>query len=283
MKSPVIKTHKFVLPFLSRRCTDLELMDRPDLSREKLVNTLRQFSIVNQLFSCHHRLLKRYIIADMLKERRRSRRLLDVGAGGCDIDRWLIKTCRARGLQLDITCIDHDPRVVEYARSRTGDVPGIQVRCAEAMEIDKLNERYDYVLANHLLHHLGSRDVETILTKISTVCDRVFLVNDLLRCYRSYLAYTVIAGVLFRRSFAFTDGRISIRKGFTRGELLEMIGKMELEGRTIVSTAFPGHIYIVNCRESVDSSGHGRQIFHGCNRSKLLQKEQSKSMECKNG
>lgn len=248
MKSPVIKTHKFVLPFLSRRCTDLELMDRPDLSREKLVNTLRQFSIVNQLFSCHHRLLKRYIIADMLKERRRSRRLLDVGAGGCDIDRWLIKTCRARGLQLDITCIDHDPRVVEYVRSRTGDVPGIEVRCAEAMEIDMFNERFDYVLANHLLHHLGSPDVETILKKISNVCDRVFLVNDLLRCYHSYLAYTIIAWILFRRCFAFTDGRISIKKRFTRREFLQLVRNTELKGQTIVGKAFPGHIYIVNCR-----------------------------------
>ncbi|MBW8039986.1 MAG: methyltransferase domain-containing protein [Planctomycetes bacterium] len=238
-------------------------MDRPDLSREKLVNTLRQFSIVNQLFSCHRRLLKRYIIADMLKERRHSRRLLDVGAGGCDIARWLIKTCRHRGLQLDITCIDHDPRVVEYARSRTSDVPGIEIRCAEAMEIDMFNERFDYVLANHLLHHLGSSDVETILKKISNVCDRVFLVNDLLRCYHSYLAFTIIAGILFRRSFAFTDGRISIRKGFTRHEFLEMTGKMEMEGTTIVSTAFPGHIYIVNCRDSVDSSGNDRRIFHG--------------------
>jgi len=213
-----------------------------------LVNTLHHFSIVNHLFSCHRRLLKRYIIADILKESRRSWRLLDVGAGACDIDLWLIKTCHARGLQLDITCIDHDPRVVEYARSQTRDVPGIEVRCAEATEIDKLNEHFDYVLANHLLHHLRSHDVETILTKISTVCDRVFLVNDLLRCYRFYLAYTIIAGVLFRRSFAFTDGRISIKKGFTRREFLQLVRNTELKGQTIVGTAFPGHIYIVNCR-----------------------------------
>lgn len=258
MKSPVIKNHEFLLSFLSRRCSDLELMDRPDLSREKLVNTLHQFRIVNQFFSCHRRLLKRYVIADMLKEKRRSWRLLDVGAGGCDIDRWLIKTCRAKGLQLDITCIDHDPRVVEYARSRTSDVPGIEIRCAKAMEIDTFNERFDYILANHLLHHLGSHDVETILKKINNICDRVFLVNDLLRCYHSYLAFTIIAWILFRRSFAFTDGRISIRKGFTRHEFLEMIGKMEMKGTTIVNTAFPGHIYIVNHCDSADSSGNDR-------------------------
>ncbi|HUW19176.1 MAG TPA: methyltransferase domain-containing protein [Sedimentisphaerales bacterium] len=233
-------------------------MDRPDTSPQLLANTLRQFSIVNRFFSPHRSLLSRYIIADMLKEPRRCWRLMDAGAGGCDIDLWLLKVCRAKGLRLDIKCIDHDPRVVEYARCKTGHVPNIKIACADAMEIDKSGESFDYVLANHVLHHLAAADIGVFLQKADAVCQRVLLISDLLRSYFSYLIFAALARAFLRHSFAYTDGRISITKGFTRPELLEVVRNTRLKGSTVVDTAFPGHVYIVRRYEPINPQDNHR-------------------------
>lgn len=239
-----------IVPNLSRRSEEVELMDRPDTSNDMLVRTLSQFRTINKFLSPHKRLLRQYIIADMIKEKKKRWRLLDLGAGGCDIDLWMLKTCRSKGIKLEITCIDHDLRVVNYAKARTKGIDGIHVICADAARIDHLGGCYDYVFANHFLHHISSENIKVILNNIITVCDRIFLINDIVRCYCSYLSYTLIGGAFFRHSFAYTDGKISIRKGFTRKELWKILCEAKLDAEVLVKTAFPGHVYIVGHRIS---------------------------------
>jgi len=234
-----------LLPCLSERTSELELMDKPETSAELLINTLRHFEVINRWLSSHRRLLNRYIIADMLKNNRQSRRLLDLGAGGCDIAIWLVKTCRWRGLKLSIVCIDHDSRVVDYARTQTSEFPEIEVVCGDALKIDECGERFDYVFANRVLHHLTSAEIQIMLKKIHIVCGRIFIINDLLRCYSSYLIFSMIASIFFHHSFVYEDGRLSIKKGFTLKELCQMVNSNSLNRQAIVGTAFPGHIYAV--------------------------------------
>ncbi len=71
-----------IVPNLSRRSKEVELMDRPDTSKDMLVRTLSQFRTINKFLSPHKRLLRQYIIADMIKEKKKRWRLLDLGAGG---------------------------------------------------------------------------------------------------------------------------------------------------------------------------------------------------------
>lgn len=233
------------MPNLARRSEELELMDRPDTSEDMLVRTLGHFSTINKFLSPHKRLLRQYVIADMIKEKKQRWRLLDLGAGGCDIDLWMLKTCRSKGIKLDIVCIDHDLRVVDYAKARTKGINDIFIICADATRIDRLGGRYDYVFANHFLHHISQENTKVILNNIITVCDRIFLINDVIRCYSSYLLYTLIGSVFFRRSFACTDGKISIEKGFTRQELHKVLCDANPDAKIFVGTAFPGHIYMV--------------------------------------
>jgi 2-polyprenyl-3-methyl-5-hydroxy-6-metoxy-1,4-benzoquinol methylase len=175
----------------------------------------------------------------MLKQPRRDRRLLDVGAGGCDIDLWLIKTCRAKGLRLNITCLDHDRRVIADAHSKTRNVPNIKRVCANATEIQLLGRRFDYVIANHVLHHFTAPDIGIFLKKVDSVCERVLLVNDLLRSRCSYVFFAAFAKVFLRNSCAYTDGRISIRKGFTKPQLCEMLRNRRSACSALIDTTFP--------------------------------------------
>src|SRR5690606_16373980 len=129
-----------LLPDLTARSTEPELMDSPSASPQILSNTLRHFRFINKCLPCHRRLLKRFIINDMLQNPAPSATLLDLGAGVCDIDLWLARACKTRGLRLDILAVDRDPRIVDYARKMlkgNTDIT-ITVVCADALDIDRL-------------------------------------------------------------------------------------------------------------------------------------------------
>ena len=87
-----------LFPNLRERYGGPELMDLPDVSEKKLINTLRQFSLLNILFTRSRRLIEKYILADMRQSPGKTYDFLDLGAGGCDISIWFLKRCRQIGI-----------------------------------------------------------------------------------------------------------------------------------------------------------------------------------------
>jgi hypothetical protein len=68
------------------------------------------------------------------------------------------------------------------------------------------------------------------------------LLNDLARSPWGYLGYTIFTGLLLHRSFAFHDGRLSIRRGFTLREFQEILGP--LSDRLVFGTAHPSRVWV---------------------------------------
>ena len=81
---------------------------------------------------------------------------------------------------------------------------------------------------------------------IQHVCRLRYVLSDIRRSYSTYITYTAIAGPCFKNSFAYYDGRLSIRKGFTRKECISFIEMAELSDRVRVYRAFPSHLALVN-------------------------------------
>ena len=75
----------------SRRANLVERMDPPDGPVAALEATLRRFELTNRLLTRYRYLLQRYILDDMRRDPLREYRLTDLGAGGGDIARWLIR------------------------------------------------------------------------------------------------------------------------------------------------------------------------------------------------
>ncbi len=239
------------------RSREREIMDDPDSDRELLENTLRQFPRTNRLLSRMHHLLDRYFLRDMearLKTHRVSRdktfTILDVGAGACDIPLWLAAQARKRGIPVDITCIDHDSRVVEFARERVAHDPDVTVQPGSALDIAG---RYDYIMCNHVLHHLDDGEIRRFFQGTYHSCGRRILINDLLRSYWSIIGFWLFATCFLRDSFARTDGIISVRKGFRRVEIEEIIATCpwSTPGTDYrIGHTLPGRLYVVATRDT---------------------------------
>jgi len=211
-----------------RNTTDRELMDLPDADLERLLRTVRQFRWINMLVSASRGLIREHFFRVMEKKPDRVYTLLDVGAGGCDIAVWAADEAVRRGLKLEITALDNDPRILPVARQAVRNHPGIRLLEGSALELHHLGD-FDFVFSNHFLHHLGWDDIRIFLEQVIQRTRLAFVMNDLKRSRWAYLGGTILIGLLARRSFAFYDGRLSIRRGFLPEEL-----------RSFVADSFPG-------------------------------------------
>jgi len=233
-----------IFPDLKERYAGPELMDLPDASEKKLINTLNQFYLLNILFTRSRRLIKKYILADMLQSPGKTYEFLDLGAGGCDIAIWLLKRCRRLGLNVRITCLDYDPRIVKYAREKCRPYPEIRVIQATTHELEKLAP-YDYIFANHLLHHLPSEQWRTLIDAIARQTRKVFLLNDIRRSRWAYAGYALFAGMFMHNSFAFVDGLLSIRKGISVHEMRQSVSECGHNKNITIGTALPARVFVL--------------------------------------
>ncbi|MDZ7705273.1 MAG: methyltransferase domain-containing protein [Trueperaceae bacterium] len=206
------------MPLVLRRRAEevLEHMDDPACDRQRLENTYANFRWVNGWFAAWHRVYRDYLRPRL--EPHRLNTLLDVGFGGGDVPKRLLRWAERDGLQLAITAIDIDARAIAYARSQPLP-PGLGVRHVSTRDLAEQGERFDLVISNHLLHHLNADTLADICDDTRRLAARLVLHNDIARSDLAYLGFALATGPLFPRSFITADGLRSIRRSYTAAEL----------------------------------------------------------------
>ncbi|HMO52724.1 MAG TPA: methyltransferase domain-containing protein [Kiritimatiellia bacterium] len=197
-----------------RRWPGSELMDDPACDETMLLRTVDQFESINRWVSRYRRILSKLVIDDLGRRSSREHHLIDLGAGGCDIPVWLLREASRRGLLLRVTALDGDARIVAHARRRHPNEPGLTIHHADLATMDQYGP-VDYIFCNHVLHHLPDAVIPDVLQMMSRTASIRWLINDLVRSPWAYAGFQVF-GRFYRRSFAFEDGKRSIRRGFTR-------------------------------------------------------------------
>lgn len=197
-------------------------MDFPEADETQLIATVRQFRTINRLVSRSRSLIHRYILRDAQRRGLSRITVLDVGAGGCDIGVWIAAAAARYGIEARVICLDQDPRIIAYAREYTAESPQVEVVEGSAAELDHIAP-VDYIFANHFLHHLPDEVIVELLPQLARTARYGYVLNDLRRSRLSYVGYSLLAALFFRGSFAFYDGRLSIRRGFTKNELQSMV------------------------------------------------------------
>ncbi len=201
-------------PLLRSRATALrEAMDDPGCDSERLNATYAQFELINRWLAGWRGVFERWLEPRAWP----GATLLDVGCGGGDVARNLAAWSAAAGIPLAITAVDPDARALAFARAHGSNQ---QVRYRQAAVEDLLadGERYDFVISNHVLHHLSEGEVPGFLAATASLARVAALHNDLRRNALALLAFASLRP-LFRGSFIVPDGLRSIRRAYRPDEL----------------------------------------------------------------
>jgi 2-polyprenyl-3-methyl-5-hydroxy-6-metoxy-1,4-benzoquinol methylase len=227
-----------------RNTSDKEKLELADVDVNRFQRTIRQFELINCLFSASSRLVREHFFSRMEQDPDRMYTLLDVGAGGCDIAIRAVREARRRGLKLSITALDSDRRILPIASHAIRDYPEIRIVEGNALELSRLGP-FDFVFSNHLLHHLAWDDIRIFLQSVVARTRLAFVMNDLTRSNWAYLGFTIFSGLVTRRSYHFYDGRLSIRRAFLPEELRNFLLLNFPTTRIQVAETFPARVVLV--------------------------------------
>lgn len=207
--------------FLSERNTELnEIMDDPNCDVDLLYNTYRQFRTINRLLSRWNAIYKSEILPALKPSGHNT--LLDIGFGGGDIPLKLARWAQNDGFNLQVIAIDPDPRAFDYV-SHLDTPNNIEFLQCGIDDIDSNRQQFDFVISNHLMHHLKNDELLTILNQAKKLSRGRILFNDIRRDDIGYLLFNVIPRPFFRNSFVVEDGLQSIKRSFTPKELSKLV------------------------------------------------------------
>lgn len=207
--------------FLSSRNTAAkERMDDPDCSREELENTYRQFSTINSLISQWKKIYDHYLRPLLQNNSQGS--LLDIGFGGGDIPVKLAQWANDDHFNLKVTAIDSDKRAIQFVQKLQTPQNIEFVNCSSS-ELCNTGRTFDFVISNHLLHHLGKQEFTDTLSDARNLSNQKVIFNDLRRSDLAYLFFNVLSRPVFRSSFITQDGLTSIKRSYTKAELIQRV------------------------------------------------------------
>lgn len=205
------------LPSLRVRAHDaVEIMDSPLCDPAMLTRTYRDFRVVNAVVSGWRGIYRRSIRPALSTTTETT--LLDVGSGGGDVSRALARWALRDGLRLRVTGIDPDARAHAFATGRPP-TAGLSFRRALSSDLVAEGARFDFVISNHVLHHLDGAELNALLADSEVLARRRVLHADLERSIYAYLGFAVSTWPFFRHSYIRPDGLTSIRRSYTVHEL----------------------------------------------------------------
>lgn len=204
--------------FLKNRQPGLvEMMDMEDCDLGKLEKTYEHFYKINRLLSKWNSIYRRYL-RPVMQGQNRTYTLLDIGFGGGDIPIALAKWANKDGIKLEITAIETDQRAIQFVNPRPAPA-NVSFRYKDSSELIDEKVSFDFVISNHVLHHLDDEALHSVLNEARTLSTKGVVFNDIERSDIGYMLFIIFSRLFFRRSFVTIDGPISIKRSFTKKEL----------------------------------------------------------------
>ncbi len=217
---------------LSQRHRRPEIMDQPDLSRDRHIRALCGLARINLISHSAG------ILWPQLAELARSMapripRVLDVATGGGDVPIRLWQRARRAGIDLHLEGCDISPVALEHARTHAAqaNAPVRFFEC-DALSGPTLNG-YDAVMCSLFLHHLDEEQAVAFLRRMAETAERLVLINDLERGWMGLLAAHVVTRLLTTSDVVHVDGPRSVESAFTQAEARRLAERAGLTGAQV--------------------------------------------------
>ena len=240
----------------SRELLDGELGD-PDV----LDGNLRDLSRINRRFGGAQLSVRalRAVVGAAGSAARDPLRVLDVGAGACDIP-LAVADSRGPWRSVHVTAVDSRREVIEAARRvqpALGSRLDVQLQVADGRSLPFPDGAFDVAHASMVLHHLDPIEADRFLRELARVAGVGIVVNDLERGAVHWLGAWLVLHALTRNPFTLHDGPLSVRRAYTRSEMRDLLVAAGLRPIAEVG-GFAGHRWAIAAVPSNAPAASGR-------------------------
>jgi SAM-dependent methyltransferase len=192
-----------------------EMMDRSQPVSKELEIDLRNLEKLNRYFGSYS--LIRFFLRRWFS-RGKSVKLLDLCTGSGDIPRFIVDWCRSNDVPIQITAVDQQPATLELARRRSESYPEITFVGANVLDFVP-SAPVDLVFCSLALHHFSEEEAILMIRQTGAMTSGNVLFSDLERSDFGIAGIYALTTLIFREPMTRFDGRLSMRRAFSFGEM----------------------------------------------------------------
>lgn len=217
------------MPDFSVRSSEIEIMDDLQSSGKIINQTLVELEFINKwlggnaitLAGLNTLLSKNKSVAAL--------KIADLGCGGGDMLKIIASDFRTKNLQAELTGIDANPNIAEFATKNTQRFSEIKYKSIDILSDDFKSHQYDIIFATLFFHHFNSNQLVEIFRQVKKQARLGIVINDLHRHWLAYYSIKFLTTFFSKSSMVKYDAPLSVLRGFSKKELEEILKRAGIE------------------------------------------------------
>ncbi len=211
-----------------KRSDEIEIMDDLDCKGEVVYQTLRELEFINRWLGGNAVTLEG---AKQLTQgfENNSLTIADLGCGGGDTLKLLAVWGRKNKMTLQLTGMDANPHIIEFARNNCRDYPEISFETVDIFSHDFQQRTYDIVLGTLFFHHFHTTVLIDFFSRLKKQVRMGFVLNDIHRHWLAFHSIRLLTRLLSKSPMVKFDAPLSVLRAFTKKELVIIFANAGVE------------------------------------------------------
>ena len=220
----------------NQRSGQLEIMDDLNFSDGVVFQTLKELKVINHWLGGNQVTIKgfRKLLRQPITDRAKDRfAVADLGSGGGDMMVEIVKWSRKKGLNFQLTGIDANRAIIDYAKENTAAYPEINYQASDVFSDGFKGKTYDIITCTLFAHHFRDDQLIELLGNLKSQARIGIVINDLHRHWLAYYSIKLLTGLFSKSYMVKNDAPLSVARSFRKGDWHKIFREAGIEGYTI--------------------------------------------------
>lgn len=209
------------------RSDQSEWMDAPHIPVQLLHENLGELDLLNRYLGGHA--ISMQGIRHLMSDRQKVYHIVDLGCGSGAVLKYIASWARANQYRVKLTGVDKNPDAIQYLTVNCSKFPEIVGLVRDYREYLDEDHQIDIVHCSLFCHHLNNRELLELFGYLKSNAREGFVINDLQRSCFAFYSVWLLTRLLNGTALSKHDGPISVRRAFTRDELVKLIQQSDLK------------------------------------------------------
>ncbi|GJM29050.1 MAG: hypothetical protein DHS20C17_16850 [Cyclobacteriaceae bacterium] len=209
---------------LTHRSFKSEIMDDLQCGGTVLDQSLKELEIINRLLGGNSLTIDGIDrLQKSIGHPGRKLTICDLGCGGGDMLKLVLSWARENNIQVELTGIDANPNVIQYAIQNCRSEPEIKFLTLDVFSKEFNSLQFDIILSTLFFHHFDNQQLAGLFRTLSNQCRVGLVVNDLHRHWLAYYSIKVLTRIFSKSSMVRNDAPLSVQRSFIRSDILALM------------------------------------------------------------
>lgn len=209
-------------------------MDDLQCSGEVVDQTLRELEIINRWLGGNAVTINglKKLTSEKAEDRDKIT-IADIGCGGGDILKEIVRWGKEKKLNLVLTGIDANPNIIEFAKKNTKGFNEINYEAQNVFSENFQKTNYDIIVATLFTHHFNNQELALLIRSMVQQSRIGVVINDLHRHWVAYHSIRLLTRWFSKSPMVQFDAPVSVLRSFHRADIISILKDAKIKNYSL--------------------------------------------------